>query len=81
MKNHNFPALVAMLLIWVVGAITLTLIYLVALIITGQSSQTPVVSAEVLAPIFEDVPAPKATKPRRSKVSSLSEIIKAESVA
>jgi hypothetical protein len=83
MKNPNFPALVAMLIIWAIGAIGLALIYLVARIITGQSSHAPVVSAETLAPLFEDVPAPKATRPKRSKVSSssLAAMIKAESMA
>jgi hypothetical protein len=84
MKSPTFPALVALLIIWAIGAIAFTALYLISRVASGHGTARPVVTAATLAPIFEEIAVPepprvhRTRKPRRP---TLAAILKSEAIA
>jgi hypothetical protein len=82
MTKPTFPALVALLVIWAIGAIALTAIYILSRVASGQADR-PVISAETIAPIFGEVEptdSPKVHQTRKPKRLTPASMLAAEAI-
>jgi hypothetical protein len=83
MTKPSSPALAALLLIWTLGAIAFTALYLISRVASGQTAR-PVVTAATLAPIFEEIAVPdppKVHRTRKPKRPTLAAMLEAEALA
>jgi hypothetical protein len=84
MTKPTFPALAALLIIWTLGAIAITAIYVIHRSFTGQPAPAAVVNASTLAPIFGEpavaIEPPKARKSRKPKRTTLATMLEAEAL-
>jgi hypothetical protein len=84
MTKPTFPALVALLIIWAMGAIAFTALYLISRVASGHGAARPVVTASTLAPIFEEptvIDPPKVHRTRKPRRPTLAAILKSEAIA
>jgi hypothetical protein len=83
MTKPTFPALVALLIIWAIGAIAFTALYLISRVASGQAAR-PVVTASTLAPIFEEptvIDPPRVHRTRKPKRPTLAAMLESEAIA
>jgi hypothetical protein len=84
MTKPTFPALAALLLIWTLGAIAITAIYLIHRAFTGQPDPAAVVNASTIAPIFGEPAAiepPRVRRTRKPVRPTLADLLRAEAIA
>jgi hypothetical protein len=85
MTKPSFPALAALLLIWTLGAIAFTAIYLIHRAFTGQQTAASIVSAATIAPIFGEpavaIEPPRVRRTRKPVRPTLADLLKAEALA
>jgi hypothetical protein len=81
----TFPALAALLIIWTLGAIAITAIYVIHRSFTGQPAPAAVVNASTLAPIFGEpavaIDPPKVRRTRKPVRPTLTDLLKTEALA
>jgi hypothetical protein len=84
MTKPSFPALAALLLIWTLGAIATTAIYLIHRAFTGQQTAASIVSAATIAPIFGEplaaIDPPKTQKSRKPRRPTLATMLEVEAL-
>jgi hypothetical protein len=85
MTKPTFPALAALLLIWTLGAIAITAIYLIHRAFIGKPDPAAVVSASTIAPIFGEpavaIDPPKTQKSRKPRRPTLATMLEVEALA
>jgi hypothetical protein len=85
MTKPTFPALAALLLIWTLGAIAITAIYLIHRAFTGQPDPAAVVNASTIAPIFGEpvvvIEPPRVRRTRKPVRPTLADLLRAEAIA
>jgi cytochrome P450 len=85
MTKPTLPALAALLLIWTLGAIAITAIYLIHRALTGQQTAASIVSAATIAPIFGEpvveIEPPRVRRTRKPVRPTLADLLKAEAIA
>jgi hypothetical protein len=80
MEKPSFPALVALLVLWVVVGFPATAIYLIHRAFTSKPDPASVVNASTIAPIFGD-PEGAIGPPKRVKRPTLATMLEAEAIA